>query len=607
MTSVPIEDRGSSGFGTIAIRVVVLPRKRKQTAGLVADAPLDLGPDELLPDVDEASPVTSYLERPKGGRLCCVFLVNGQRQDGMDNSFIVQQLGFKYLRKRMIVIVEVDGLQPEALGQLMQGSRQGFYKGSIWEAISNRLVATLRGDPEIQKLEDDAEAEVARLEAGDEKVREALDMLIEAHHHYGDHAAAGPGGADLGPERADSVLGVANDTSERVVSLLSPSKGSPSDYPVLVSQPEVSSLHLRPDQQKLIVISSNPPNAWPALASFTHLLDPRIPELQLAENRTAESVVLTLRFREPADWDPEDYPLRTTLRVLGKFNGFAETRQCTIALTIKPVTPTPAPVLLPDPTFLRVTTRQPVHLWRDSADTHVRLRWDGDDDLVLRTNPWTFSGRCLTPTREDTRIAFSEPSRGRFAAVIGISPDAQVGEELAFEVVASGPNSECLGPVQFTGIVADRPPKPEVTPRMTTGTVPTGALRRPPYELKYVKREAWHTGTCFGQEDWGPEDAGAFQDPTERAPLTLLVNTDLQALDDFRTFLTSKKLTENEIQARLQKYTSHVAFHLYQMYQATQTPSEEEDGTVRLPRPDDQGAEVRRVAMTLLRLMQVSR
>ena len=603
---LPAADPARPGFGTIAVRVVVLPRRRKQTAGAVSDAPLDLDPDELLPE-DDASPVTSYLERPKGGRLCCVFLVNGQRQDGLDNGFIVQQLGFKYLRKRMIIVVEVDGLHPEALGQLMQGSRQGFYKGSVWEAIKGRLIATLKDDPEIQKFEDDAEAEVARLEAGDEKVKEALDTLIEAHHHYGDHGAAGPGGADLGSERADTVLGAANETTEKLVSLLSPAKGSASDYPVLVSRPNVSSLQLRPDQEKLIVISSIPMNAWPALASVTHVLDPKIPGLHVAESRTTESVSLTLRFRQPPDWDTEDYPVRTNLRVLGRFNGFAETRQCAIALTIKPLMPPPAPVLLPDPTFLRVTTRQPVSFWRGSADTHVRLRWDGEDDLVLRTNPWTFTGRCLTPASDDSRIAFSEPNRGRLAALIGISRDARVGDELVFEIVASGPNGKRLGPVQFNGIVADRSPKPEAMPRMNTGALPTGALRRPPYELKYVLRDTWHNGTCFGGEDWGPEDAGAFQDPTERTPLTLLINQDMQALDEFRMFLTSKKLTENEVLVRLQKYTSHVAFHLYQMYQAALAPLEDEDGTARLPRPDEQRAEVHRVAMTLLRLMQVSR
>jgi len=87
----------TAGFGSITIQVVVLPRKVEKPGAPIDEITLDQEPDEVLPE-DGASPVTSYLERPKGGKLCCVFLVNGQRHDGLDNSFIVQQLGFKYLR-----------------------------------------------------------------------------------------------------------------------------------------------------------------------------------------------------------------------------------------------------------------------------------------------------------------------------------------------------------------------------------------------------------------------------------------------------------------------------------------------------------------------------
>jgi hypothetical protein len=44
-----------------------------------------------------ATPLGSYLEHSKGKR-CIVFLVNGQRQESLDNSLIAQDLGFKYLR-----------------------------------------------------------------------------------------------------------------------------------------------------------------------------------------------------------------------------------------------------------------------------------------------------------------------------------------------------------------------------------------------------------------------------------------------------------------------------------------------------------------------------
>ena len=112
-----------------SIRVIVLPPKqRKGSAGeLELPLPLDLeeGEDFLLPAtrLRRRSAVISSNSR---GKRCVVFLVNGQRQDSLDNSFIVQDLGFKYLRNRMMIAVDVDGLTPEAIGKMMQGSRQGF-------------------------------------------------------------------------------------------------------------------------------------------------------------------------------------------------------------------------------------------------------------------------------------------------------------------------------------------------------------------------------------------------------------------------------------------------------------------------------------------------
>ena len=234
-----------------------------------------------------------------------------------------------------MIIVDVDGLHPEALGELMQGSRQGFYKGSVWEAISSRLIATLKEDPEIQKFEEEAEAEVARLEAGDQKVKEALDTLIEAHHHYADHATSGPGGGEFGLQESE-VLGAGTEVTDKLVSLLDPGQGSPSDYPVLVSKPDVTSVWLKPNEERSIAITAQPPNAWPALASLAHFVDPKVPELHVAEDRTDSNLTLRLRFSEPDDFDTEDYPVRTTLRVSARFNGFTDVRQVGLRRYLNP-------------------------------------------------------------------------------------------------------------------------------------------------------------------------------------------------------------------------------------------------------------------------------
>ena len=146
-----VDDIPVADLGTVSIRVIVLPPKQKKGAASGPDRalPLDLeeGEDFLLDKA--ATPLGSYLEHSKGKR-CVVFLVNGQRQESLDNSFIVE-LGFKYLRNRMMIVIDVDGLTPEAIGKMMQGSRQGFYRGDIWNAMIKRVVASLKKDPDLKR------------------------------------------------------------------------------------------------------------------------------------------------------------------------------------------------------------------------------------------------------------------------------------------------------------------------------------------------------------------------------------------------------------------------------------------------------------------------
>src|SRR5207249_10276051 len=100
----------SAGHGTITIRLVVLEKGMAAASALTAvdESPADAAPEEVLPEKDKR-PTSSFLEEPKRGRLCGVFLINGQRQHAWDNQFIVRDLELKYLRNRMIVVVDCDG------------------------------------------------------------------------------------------------------------------------------------------------------------------------------------------------------------------------------------------------------------------------------------------------------------------------------------------------------------------------------------------------------------------------------------------------------------------------------------------------------------------
>jgi hypothetical protein len=70
--------------------------------------------------------------------------------------------------------------------------------------------------------------------------------------------------------------------------------------------------------------------------------------------------------------------------------------------------------------------------------------------------------------------------------------------------------------------------------------------------------------------------------------------------------LTSRKLAETTIQERKTRYTSHVAYHLWQMFKALDhaRKNPKEDG--KLTTEDEMRDEIRRVASTLIRLTKLT-
>lgn len=594
------DDIPVSDLGSISIRVIVLPpKKRGSVADIDSAIPLDSeASEEFLLD-RAGTPLGSYLEHSKGKR-CCVFLVNGQRQESLDNSFIVQELGFRYLRNRMMIVVNVDGLRPEAIGRLMQGSRQGFYKGDIWNAMIKRIVATLKNDPDLLRLEEEAEEQVSELKAGDEKVKQALDQLIESHHEHGWHTAEGPGAS--GEQRGDD-LGFKTVVKDGVVSLLPPDKGQVADYPVLFSQPASSNIRLRPNQEREISIKSLPSNHWPAVAQFNVENDATVTELATAKEMLADHGKLTLLFKEPEAFDADQYPVRAKVRVTATFNGIKEPRQLELRVLVKPDQPPPEPVLLDEPTKLKVSSRQPIKIMHSEDDTHVRIRWDGKDSLLTGRQPaWRFAARLLDVGRPQPVFNFSEPRLGRLSLLISPRPEWQVGDRMNFEIKAEGPSGRALV-VTFVAEVVDQQIEPDDRrPRLVDSEFAAGSHRRPPYDLKYIGRDDYDSTPCWSDTSWTDHDPGCFKEPTERTPLTLIINEDMEALRDYKRMLT-KKNTEAEVERRVSKYTSHVAYHLYQMYQASQERREEDIDLADARRRE----EVRRVAMTLIKLMEISR
>jgi hypothetical protein len=163
-------------LGKIGIRVVVFSKKQGASSQSSEDQPGDLEIDEDFSIGD--TEVNSYLELPKRGRLSCVFLINGQRHHGLDNGFIVNDLKMKYLRKRMIVVVDLDGLSQKAKWQIVQNWEAGLDGGPAFDEVRKKIVSTLLGDAELNQLADELYYELDRLQSASAGVQNLFRELI---------------------------------------------------------------------------------------------------------------------------------------------------------------------------------------------------------------------------------------------------------------------------------------------------------------------------------------------------------------------------------------------------------------------------------------------
>src|SRR5207247_2207630 len=115
-------------------------------------------------DVSGTSPLAPYLEKKRYPKWCAVFLVHGQRHHAWDNAFISRDLGFKFLRDRTMVIVDLDGLTESAMSEIIQSSRQGLFEGPVYFAIRDRIIKTLKSDPDLIRLQVEAEQKALDLD-----------------------------------------------------------------------------------------------------------------------------------------------------------------------------------------------------------------------------------------------------------------------------------------------------------------------------------------------------------------------------------------------------------------------------------------------------------
>ena len=591
-------------LGKVGIRVVVFSKKHEASSQSGEDQPFDLEADEDFSVGD--SEVNSYLEFPKRGKLCCVFLINGQRHHGLDNAFIVNDLKMKYLRKRMIVVVDLDGLSQKAHAEIMQGSRSGFYEGQVFHKIRERLVATLQNDPDLMELEEEAEEELSQLQAGDAAVQQALDQLIEHHFDLGDHPAEGAG--ESGGKQGHFFGADGKQVNVDVVAF--GDEGIPAAEPVLVSNHAGVTLRLPPNTESKLTVMVAPKQDWERISNIGAFFEPTTPGLNCVFSKEKDSAEVKLEFVEPPDFDNDEYPIETTLRVMATLRDVAEPRLLEKVVVIRPRKrrpPRPPRVLNDVPTYLRVTSHQPIRLVAGGPDSHVKIIWDGKDVLTFEPTPaWTFTASCASHP-SFTPPTFTKPTNGRFEALVHTPEELLIGTKLNFEIHAHGPNDQTLSANFAAEVVA--PPGP----RKTTTQIPVQGQRRPPYQLRIVSEKDFGvSNTRWGEDSWDATHAGAFIEPKPDAPLTLCINQDFGLLKKYMDSLVAKKADEQRAEEKKTKYISHVAYHLYQMQLAKDELRKKKENNPNdldshEPQDEQMQDEINRVASTLIRLMDVMR
>ena len=606
----------SDGYGTLSIRVVVVTPKQpaeddEPEAANLANEFDDQDDDE--PDDDsKGGPLSAYLEKKTYGKWCAVFLINGQRHDAWDNTFISRDLEFKFLRDRTMVIVDLDGLTESAMSEIMQGSRQGLYPSKVYAAIRTRIIQTLKSNPELKQLQVDAEQKALDMKAGDEAVKTKLNQLIEGHHAMAQ--ADGPGNAGGGLTEVPGGLFGEGLRDQQVVVM--GGTGQHADLPVLVTNPLVNAIRIRAGESKEVEVFAEPVTAWSDIVEFKADVVSDDENLTEEVKKTKDRATVNVRFAA-TNYGDEDFPVIGELQVFARFKDRPELRalKLPIVVTKKPTPPDPIE-LLDIPTFLRVRNRQPVRLVPGTT-VHVRMQWNGKPLLLRGTNPrWRFTARCLS-LGTFPKIGFGYTNDGGLTFVLCPPHGLLIGSTLDFEVVATGPAGATLKAV-FRGLVVDpasKPPALPPAPTLVDGSGPPSVgQRRPPYELKDIYKADWENPAvpCFqGGGTWTEHDAGCFHEPTTTQPLLLLfINHDMSLVKNFRESMLRRKppLDPKTIKDRTNRYISYVAFHLYQMYGEKKRVESSAATLPDAPPPageKEMRAEINRVGTTVMKVMEL--
>ena len=149
----------AASYGKIGVRVVVIKAKQKdcKKEGKAEEAPWAKTTNPLRPATRHLAPTWRAL---RGGSALSSW--STAKNTTWDNTFLSRDLPFKYLKLRTMVIVDLDGLAPHALAEVMRSSRQGLFEGDVYYAVRDRLVSMLKKDDDLKGAAAGGRAEIPR-------------------------------------------------------------------------------------------------------------------------------------------------------------------------------------------------------------------------------------------------------------------------------------------------------------------------------------------------------------------------------------------------------------------------------------------------------------
>jgi hypothetical protein len=138
-----------------------------------------------------SDPTASYVEAGNAISLT----LNGQRQDFEARSWINNRAKLPFIYRSIIVQIEADGLSRQAKKELFASTRERARQSDVRTEIYETLASVLRGDEELQRLNDEERERLLRKSSAavNEKVRKKLSRYIR--HVLKDTERPGQAGA----------------------------------------------------------------------------------------------------------------------------------------------------------------------------------------------------------------------------------------------------------------------------------------------------------------------------------------------------------------------------------------------------------------------------